>query len=189
MGSGELRRLERQSGRLAQARTSIERLCLELREELLDAESRNERATAEIRRLRRDAERRDNEFATARRRVRLLLKDAERRDNEFATARRRVRLLLKDAERRDNEFAQVRRRLRALQHLSSALADGFLAITEARRWRLGHTLLSIPSRTLGRRPKTVADELRPLAVRLALGQLPSPDPTDHLHRATNQTNG
>ena len=201
--SSDPMRLERDRRRLAQARASLERLYHEMREELADSERRNACATVRIRLLLRDAERLDREFAKARRRIRILLKDAERRDRdyadakhrirllvnnaerrdrEFAKARRHVRILLKDAERRDREYVRVRAQLRLLRHLSAGLATGFLAITESRRWRLGNALLSLPSRILGRRPTTAADDQHALATTLALGQMPCPaDSPGHDH--------
>ena len=196
----DAKRLERDCRRLAQARASLERLYLEMRQDLQEAENRNACATVQIRLLLRDAKRRDREFASARRRIRILSKDselrdreiadarrrikllvndAERRGSEYANARRHIRLLLRDAERRDREFAAVRAQLRRLTHLSAGLATGFLAATASWRWRVGDALLSLPSRVLGRRPTTVADDQRPLATILALGQMPPPaDPPD-----------
>lgn len=146
-----LQRHERDRQRLTHARASLERLCLELRQDLQESE---------------------RGYACAMARIRLLLRDAERRDREYADARRHVRLLLKDAERRDREFAHVRAQLRSLKHLSAGLATAFLAITATRRWRLGNALLLIPSRLLGRRTVTVADDQHELATTLALGQVP-----------------
>ena len=226
--SSDIKRLERDRRRLAQARASLERLYLEMRQDLQESERRSACATVRIRLLLRDAERRDREFASARRRVRILSNDAEQRDREFASARRRVRILLKDAERRDRELASVRHRiklllddsarrdrdarrrirllqrdgerrdreyaavraqLRTLKHLSAGLATGFLAVTASRRWRLGNALGSLPDMLLGRRPKTAANDLRPLATSLALGQTPptsdSPGP-DQASPATEQ---
>ena len=199
--SSDAKRLERDCRRLAQARASLERLYLEMRQDLQESEQRNACATVQIRLLLRDARRRDHEFASARRRIRILSKDAELRDREFAdarrrikllvndaerrgseyaSARRRIRLLLRDAERRDREFAAVRAQLRRLTHLSAGLATGFLAATASWRWRIGDAFLALPSRLLGRRPTTVADDQRPLATILALGQMPPdaelPDP-------------
>ena len=195
------KRLERDRRRLGQARASLERLYSEMRQDLGESEHRNACAKTRIRMLLREAEHRDREFATARRRIRILLKDAERRDreyanarhrirlllnnaerrdHEFARARRQVRILLKDAERRDREYARVRAELRSLRQLSAGLATSFVAITRTRRWRLGNALLSIPSRLLGRRPTTVADDQHALATTLALGQIPRPaGATDH----------
>ena len=220
--SSERRRLDLECHRLQQTRASLERLCMELQQELLDSECRLQCATTQIRLLRRDAERRHREFADARRRIRVLQKDqdhrdreyanarrrisllqndaeqrdreyanarhrlrllmnnAERRDREFAKARHRVSLLLHEAEQRDREYARVRAHLRSLKHLSTGLAAAFLAITKTRRWRLGNTLLSIPSRVVGRRPTTVADDQHALATALAGGQMPPPtDSTGH----------
>lgn len=152
-------RHERDLQRLTQARASLERLCSELRHDLLESERR---------------------YACAMARIRLLSRDAERRDREYANARLRNRILLKHADRRDLEFTHVRAELRALKHLSAALATAFLAITTTRRWRLGNALLSIPSRLLGLRTATVADDQRELATTLALGQMPrQTESTDH----------
>lgn len=128
--------LARECQRLYQARTSLERLCRELRQEILDGERRYARANHQIKLLRKDAERRDREYATARRRARgigrefdrlylefvqsrhrtrLLEKDAEQRNREFVNARKRTRLLEKDAEQRAREFANARMRTRLLQ--------------------------------------------------------------------------
>lgn len=146
-----LQRHERDRQRLTQARASLERLCSELRHDLQESERR---------------------YACAMARIRLLSRDAERRDREYANARLRNRILLKNAERRDREFARVRVQLRSLKRLSADLATAFLAITTTRRWRLGNALLSIPSRLLGRRAATVADDQHELATTLALGQKP-----------------
>lgn len=171
-----LRDAERRDREFARARRQVRML-------RKDAERRDrEYASARrlIRMLGKDAERRDREYAAARHRIRLLLNNAERRDREYASARSRVRSLLKVAERRDREYAQVRAQLRMLRHLSAGLAAAFLAITATRRWRLGNALLSTPSRLLGRRPVTVADDQRALATTLALGRMPCPpDSKDH----------
>ena len=149
MGSSDMQRLERECRRLRQARRSLERLCMELSQELRTAEHRRRHATAQIR---------------------LLQSDLERRDREFARARHRGRLMEKRALRQDREFAEVRNRMRRLEQRSSVVAGGFLAIAESRRWRLGHALLSLPARLIGRRPTTVVEGLQPLASMLAKGQ-------------------
>ena len=171
-----LRDAERHDREFASARRRIRIL-------LKDAERRDSEFASARRRIRillKDAGRRDREYLNARHRIRLLLNDAKRRDREFANARRQVRILLKDAERRDRQYAHVRAQLRSLRHLASGLAAAFLAITESRRWRLGDALLSFPSRVLGRRPTTAADDQHALATALARGQMPRPaNSTDH----------
>ena len=145
----DARDLQRECERLRQVRGSLERLCIELRQELRDSEGR---------------------YTCAPTQIRLLRRDVERRDGEFSKARLRVRQLEKHALRQAREFGEIRRQFRLLQQRSSSLAVGFLAITASRRWHVGHALLSIPSRLLGRRPVTVADSLQTLASALATGK-------------------
>ena len=196
--SSDAGRLERDQRRLSQTRSSLERLYLEIRQDLQESQRRDAGATVRIRLLLRDAARRNHDSASARRRIRVLLKNAERRDREFAGARRRIKLLLNDTERRDREFTGAASdsgsrtpsdatantplsglNCSTLKHLSAGLATGFLAVTTSQRWSLGNALASLPSLLLGRRPKTAADDLRPWAATIAVGQMPStPDSPD-----------
>lgn len=148
-GNSGMRDLQLERQRLRHVRGSLERLCTELRQELQDAERRYKCATTQNRLLRREV---------------------EKGQREFDKSRLRVRLLEKHALRQAREFSEARRRFRLLQQRSSLLAVGFLAITASWRWRVGHALLSIPRRLLGRRTTTVADSLQTLASAFATGK-------------------
>lgn len=153
-GSSDMEDVQLECQRLRHVRRSLERLCTELRHELQDAERRYKHATAQNRLLRREV---------------------EQGDRESNKARLRVRLLEKHAQRQACEFSEARRQFRLLQQRSSALAVGFLAITTSRRWHVGHALLSIPRRLIGRRTTTVADSLQTLASALATGKASGSD--------------
>lgn len=123
--NADLQRLERECQRLVQARVSLERLCLELRSDLMESERGNRLATGQVRRLGQVSEHRAAELSEARRRVRQLARDAERRDTAFSDARRRVRQLAREAERRDAEFSEARGRVRQLAREAERRAAEF----------------------------------------------------------------
>ena len=85
------------------------------------------------------------------------------KDRDLRLAMDEIGLLRGDRSRLESRARAHRTRIVELEGLADALLEDVALLLKSRRWRLGHFVLSMPRRLLGRRrPATVADHLEEL---------------------------
>ena len=85
------------------------------------------------------------------------------KDRDLRLAMDEIGLLRGDRRRLESRARAHRTRIVELEGLADALLEDVALLLKSRRWRLGHFVLSMPRRLLGRRrPATVADHLEEL---------------------------
>ena len=80
------------------------------------------------------------------------------KERDLLLALEEIRLLRGERSRLESRARAQRTRIAELDRLADTLFEDVELLLQSRRWRVGHALLSLPVRLLGRgRPKTVAD--------------------------------
>lgn len=172
---GELDVAQREARRLRQSNAELERRVAVRGEQVRNLTAQRRELVDEV--ARQTASRHDvrNDLNDSIQELRAVRAEAAAARDEADRLQREVERREKDLkaaiERHGRERGQLQREKQHLQHrysalrgLASELQVGVKALLASRRWRLGHTILSLPHRLLLRQPPaTAASALLPLA--------------------------